>query len=410
MFRSRPDRAKAGGSPIAIRLTRRRLLSNARELALGICGASSPLLAGCTQSAPNAPVPIEAAASSDGRAPFQIMALLDYPVPSNLQALRVQDAKDRPLGGAYGRPHVMPRQLIEFATDGDLLYERDATPPWSPPDLGKLEAHIYGQAAANISGPEFNGVLFINGEGSHWNDGDNCWNAVEALETVDRAAPICVSWVDALRQACPNAIMAWYAKPSGSRFNQSLEFLQQIAPRQAFLLEALDILSPSLYVWYEAYPDGFDRAVAGFRDKLAWIRDTYPHKLLCPTLWEEFYLGGSWHERSAGQDCPARTEGHRYWATVPTYNGKSGEATCAQPSFTRAQWETMLDMIYDVGCDGLFYWATASSWGKYFTDPDEPGIRTLLDWAERLDGAPPRGSHTATFHMDRGPFARAASD
>jgi hypothetical protein len=66
----------------------------------------------------------------------------------------------------------------------------------------------------------------------------------------------------------------------------------------------------------------------------------------------------------------------------------------------------MLDMLFSVGCDGLFYWATANSWGKYFTDANEPGIRTLLDWAERLDGAPPQGPHTATFHMDRGPFAR----
>jgi hypothetical protein len=406
MPRSRPDRTKAGdGSPIATRLTRRRLLSNAGQLALGICGASSPLLPGCTQAAPTKAVPLPATAPPGGRAPFQIMALKDYAVPSSLQSLRVQNAKDRPLSGSYGRPHVMTRSLVAFAYDRALLYERDATPPWSPPDLGKLEAHIYGPAAANISGSEFNGVLFINGEGSHWNDGDNSWNAVERLESVDRAVPICVSWVDALRQACPKAIMAWYDKPSGSRFNKSLDFLKQIAPRQAPLLEALDILSPSLYVWYEAYPDGFDRAVTGFRDKLAWIRDTYPHKLLCPTVWEEFYLGGSWHERSVGQDCPAQSEGHRYWATVATYSGQSGEATCAQPSFSRAQWESMLDMLFSVGCDGLFYWATASSWGKYFTDADEPGIRGLLDLAERLDGATPQGRHTATFHMDRGPFA-----
>ena len=31
-------------------------------------------------------------------------------------------------------------------------------------------------------------------------------------------------------------------------------------------------------------------------------------------------------------------------------------------------------MVYAVGCDGVFYWATNNSWGKYFTDPDEPGI------------------------------------
>ena len=387
-------------------LTRRRFLLNTSEMALGICAASSPLLAGCTQAAPEAAVPITATAPSGGRAPFQIMALKDYAVPSSLQPMRVQDAMDRPLSGSYGQPHVMNRSLIEFATDGVLLYERDATPPWSAPDLDELEAHIYGRAARAISGPEFNGVLFINGEGSHWNEGNNCWNAVETLETVDRAVPICVSWVDALRQACPNALMAWYAKPSGARFNESLEFLQQIAPRQAPLLEALDILSPSLYVWYQAYPDGFDRALARFRDKLAWIRDTYPHKLLCPTVWEEFSLVGSWHDRSIGQDCPAQSEGHRYWATVATYSGKSGQATCAQPSFSRAQWESMLDMLFGVGCDGLFYWATANSWGKYFTDADEPGIRTLLDWAEGLGGAPPQGSHTATFHLDRGPFAR----
>jgi hypothetical protein len=66
----------------------------------------------------------------------------------------------------------------------------------------------------------------------------------------------------------------------------------------------------------------------------------------------------------------------------------------------------MLDMIFDVGCDGVFYWATASSWGKYFTDPNEPGIRALLALAERLGGATPNGDHTATFYLDRGPFAQ----
>ena len=37
-------------------------------------------------------------------------------------------------------------------------------------------------ADPNVSGPEFNGVLFINGEGDNWHEvdgkGDNCWNAV----------------------------------------------------------------------------------------------------------------------------------------------------------------------------------------------------------------------------------------
>ena len=63
-------------------------------------------------------------------------------------------------------------------------------------------------------------------------------------------------------------------------------------------------------------------------------------------------------------------------------------------------------MIYAVGCDGVFYWATNNSWGKYFTDPNEPGIRGLLDFAERLAGAGPQGIDTATFLTDRGPFAR----
>jgi hypothetical protein len=66
----------------------------------------------------------------------------------------------------------------------------------------------------------------------------------------------------------------------------------------------------------------------------------------------------------------------------------------------------MLDMIVEVGCDGVFYWAMSNSWGSYFTDADAPGIRGLLDFAERLNGATPRGDHTATFYMERGPFAR----
>jgi hypothetical protein len=117
-------------------------------------------------------------------------------------------------------------------------------------------------------------------------------------------------------------------------------------------------------------------------------------------------LVGSWHDRNPGQACPAQSGRHRYWATVPTYDAKSGQATCAQPSFTRAQWDGLLEMLYAVGCDGVFYWATNNSWGKYFTAPDEPGIRGLLDFAERLAGAVPQGNHTATFFMARGPFAR----
>jgi hypothetical protein len=157
----------------------------------------------------------------------------------------------------------------------------------SAPNLDELKAHIYGDAAWNIRGPDFNGILFINGEGDHWHEldgkGDNCWNAVNTLKGVDRPASICISWVDALRQACRRALIGWYAKPSSTQYPRSLDSLQQIAPRQNALLEMLDILSPSIYMWYEAYADGFDGAVARFRDKLAWIRDTYPHKLLCPT-------------------------------------------------------------------------------------------------------------------------------
>jgi hypothetical protein len=401
-------------------ITRRRFFSQAGEVALASYTASSPLLAGCRQATPitatpitATPItaaPIAAGAPPGRRAPFQIMALKDYPVPPNLRALRVPDAKDQPLSGLYGQPHIMERSLIVYATDRDLLYDGDATPPWSPPDLARLKAHIYDDAARNIRGPDFNGVLFINGEGNHWHEvdgeGDNCWNAVTGPARVDRAVPICVSWVDALRQACPKALMAWYDKPSGAIYIRSLDYLKQLAPRQAPLLEALDILSPSIYVWSKAYPDGFDSTVARFRDKLAWLRDTYPHKLLCPTAWEEFYFGGSSHARNSDQDCPARRGGRSSWATVPTYNGKTGTATCAQRSFSRAQWDSMLDMIFDVGCDGVFYWATANSWGKYFTDANEPGIRALLAMAERLGGATPKGDHTATFHVGRGPFAR----
>jgi hypothetical protein len=391
------------------RITRRRFFVQVGEMALGFSAVSRPLLAGGAQPAsiPAAPTPVGLA--SGGRAPFQIMSLRDLAVPSSLQPLRAPDARDRPLSGSYGQPHIMRKSLIAFAHDGTLLYDGDATPPWSPPDLGKLEAHIYGRALHNVSGPDFNGILFINGEGDHWNEvgglGDNAWRAVDTPEDVDRAVPICISWVDALRQACPKALLGWFAKPAGVQFNWSLAYMLEIAPRQAPLLQALDILSPSLYVWYQAYPDGFDRAVADFRDKLSWIRETFPDKLLCPTVWEEFMLVRSWHDRNPGQACPAQSGGHRYWATIPTYDGKSGQATCAGPSFSRAQWDHMLDMIVEVGCDGLFYWSSNDSWGKYFTDPDEPGIRGLLDFAERLNGATPRGDHTATFLMERGPFA-----
>ena len=161
---------------------------------------------------------------------------------------------------------------------------------------------------------------------------------------------------------------------------ESLDFLQEIAPRQAPLLEALDILSPSLYVWYEAYPDGFDRAVAGFRDKLAWVRDAYPHKLLCPTVWEEFFLGGSWHDRSVGQHCPAQPEGHRYWATVPTYNGKTGRQPAPNRRSAGRSGTVMLEMIFAVGCDGVFYWATRNSWGSISRTPTSLASEACWTW------------------------------
>lgn len=343
------------------------------------------------------------------RVPFQIMALLDYPVPPSLEPLRVADALDEPLGGAYGQPHVMPRHLIEYATDGDLLYAGDATPPWDPPDLEQLRRHIFGNFAANIHGPEFNGVIYVNGEGGSWNRvgrrGDNCWKAVNDPETAERAVPLCIAWVEALRAACPQALISWYAKPTGVHFLHSFEFLQSLTELQAPLLEALDILSPNLYVGHDAYWGGFDEAIASFRDDLIWVRERFPHKLLCPIAWEEFYYTGSWHAREDGQSCPASSNPRQRFGMVPSYNGKSGEPVCAQPSLSSEQWNTVLDMIYDVGSDGMFYWATANSWGKYFTDPGEPGIRNLLSFAERLGGAMPKGTHSATFRLDRGPFA-----
>jgi hypothetical protein len=337
------------------------------------------------------------------------MALLDYPIPPALLPLRVTDARDNPLGGNYGQPHVMAHALIEFATDGDLLYDGQATPAWEPPNRNALRRHIHGGAAGHIHGPDFNGIIYINGEGSHWNKtagrSDNCWKAVTTLAEVRRAAPLCVAWVEALREACPRALMAWYAKPTGMGFAENFELLQAMAPLQEPLLDVLDILSPNLYVWHDANPDGFDAALESFRGRLGWVRDRYPHKLLCPVVWEEFYYVGSWHNREEGQSCPALSGRRRRWATVATYNGKTGQPTCAQPSFTSDQWDAMLEMVFSIGCDGLFYWATANSWGKYFTDANEPGIRNLLRFAAQLHGAVPRGPHTATFLMDRGPFA-----
>ena len=113
--------------------------------------------------------------------------------------------------------------------------------------------------------------------------------------------------------------------------------MQEIAARQAPLLQALDILSPSLYVWYQAYPDGFDRAVARF-PRQAFLG---PEGLLFLTSCcarrsgRNSCLVGSYHDRKAGEDCPAQSGGHRYWATVRTYSGKSGPSdlrpTVVQP-------------------------------------------------------------------------------
>ena len=116
-------------------------------------------------------------------------------------------------------------------------------------------------------------------------------------------------------------------------------------------------------------------------------------------------LVGSSHDRNAGQGCPAQSGGHRYWATVPTYDGKTGQATCAQPSFSRAQWDSLLEMIYAVGCDGVFYWATATAGASISRTRTSLEFAGLLDLAARLDGAAPQGNHTATFYTDRGPFA-----
>ena len=102
---SRPDRMRAGMTHI----TRRRFFAQAGKMALGFSAVSSPPLAGCAQPAPTPAAPTPVGPSSGGRAPFQIMALRDLAVPSSLQPLLVPDAKDRPLSGSYGQPHVMRR-------------------------------------------------------------------------------------------------------------------------------------------------------------------------------------------------------------------------------------------------------------------------------------------------------------
>ena len=98
-------------------ITRRRFFAQAGKMALGFSAVSSPLVAGCAQPAPTPAAPTPVGPSSGGRAPFQIMALRDLAVPSSLRPLRVPDAKDRPLSGSYGQPHVMRRSLIAFAHD-----------------------------------------------------------------------------------------------------------------------------------------------------------------------------------------------------------------------------------------------------------------------------------------------------
>jgi hypothetical protein len=129
-------------------------------------------------------------------------------------------------------------------------------------------------------------------------------------------------------------------------------------------------------------------------------------------------LPGTPSRRSEDQSCPL-SGGKRWFATVATWHGKTGRPWCAQPSMSYEQWMDVLQMIYDVGCDGMFYWASGISWGKYFAGVDTSkgasdsrcGIRGLLDFADTLNRAVPIHNKSVSFYSfdGRGPFQEAVN-
>jgi hypothetical protein len=367
-------------------------------------------------------------AASVAKAPFVVFGTSNYgnrdKPPAGASV--IPGTFDSPLSGAYGKPHMLDQAKREMSHDNQILlpYKKRTGkdyPPWGGPDPAAIAADIVQGAVTSTS---WNGLYMINGEGDHWNEGDNAWNHVnESSKNVELAAKYCASLVKAIKAALPKALVFWYEKPTGS-FSRTTSYTKAIAARQDELLQELHGFGPSMYFTFKVYEDSdmrgrFLKALNTWRDKLAWIRDTYPDKLIVPTLWDDWFVVGGMYKRAPDQACPFDVASNQYrrMAKVATWNGKTLEPCCTQPSMPYDWWLETLDMIYDVGCDGVWYWCAGSNFGKYWWGQDDArsehkndsrsGIRGLIDWASALGGKTPNHDKPATFKNrpdGRGPF------
>jgi len=344
---------------------------------------------------------VVAGGTQPARAPFQIMALRDrnisgFGTPGSNHT--IGGVLSSPMNGTA--PHIMSRSVINYMVDAIFVGQGFSDPP-TPAQAPTMAARLNDQFGLTTASKE---IAFLNNENAF-----QSWLDVAGFDNnaaVSAAVPKCVGWVEAVRSAAPNCLIAWYSMPSNVRRARSLTLLQNITPLQDDLCNALDILAPEVYMRRQDVESvsSFNSTFNLFRSKIQYVRDRYPDKLLCPTVWEQGLVVGGWHSRSEGQSCPVSTSGNNQFATYETYLA-TGEAWCTLAAMTRTQFDDILGMLFDEGCDGVFYWSREESWGSYWTDANYPGIRDFHAFATGLNGAVPIGDHTATFLQNKGPFA-----
>jgi hypothetical protein len=341
----------------------------------------------------------------EDRAPFQIMSLKNeslggFGAPGSNHT--VAGVLSSPMGGTA--PHIMTKSLINYMVDATFT---GITPALTdPPGAGQVTsiANRFSSSFGITAGTQE--IVFLNMENAYqsWVDVASFSSAA----TVSAAVPDCVTWVQRIRAAAPQCMIAWYSMPSNVRRARSMSLLTSLTPLQDALCNELDILAPEVYMWNADVTNTatFNTTFNTFRSKIAYVRDRYPSILLCPAVWEAglVVLSQGGHNRTEGQVCPVNTTGNNTFANYETYR-ETGQAFCAIPAMTRAQFQSILNMLFDEGCDGVFYWSHNSAYGSYWSDANYSGIRDFHLFASQKNGAVPVGDHTATFLQDIGPFA-----